>query len=535
MAKMRTDATTETKAFGLTRQFLGEEWFGRIALGEMPKDIQARTLLAACQAVGLPPWLKELIPMESHVLDIKDRLFPEPPVLHRVEINPALKLFSNSWQHLGGALAASLTSGDKFETPVPGQEMVMVWQDPVRRRIQVRPASNPDLLVLKMAEEDLSPEQVAMASGAHLAEIRSALVRALDQGLVIGPDSGICRRKTRGQAGENKGMQAFDRPRVFALQWHITQACDLHCRHCYDRSPADSLGFSKEMAILDSFEDFCRQRGLYGQVTFTGGNPLLHPRFHRLYREAADRGFFIGILGNPATKEEIGGLTAMGPLSFFQVSLEGLEPHNDYIRGRGHFKRTTAFLEVLKDCRIYAKVMLTLTRDNLDQVIPLGRYLRGRADLFTFNRLSLAGEGAALTLADPKAYREFLGNYLAETRSNPVLGLKDNLFNLLLDENQLPLFGGCTGYGCGAAFNFVSVLATGEVHACRKFHSPLGDLTRQSLAEIYDSEPARQYRQGPAQCLDCRLNRVCRGCLASAHSLGLDLFEQKDPYCFINR
>ena len=29
-------------------------------------------------------------------------------------------------------------------------------------------------------------------------------------------------------------------------------------------------------------------------------------------------------------------------------------------------------------------------------------------------------------------------------------------------------FGGCTGFGCGAAFNFMAVLPDGEVHACRK-------------------------------------------------------------------
>jgi len=26
---------------------------------------------------------------------------------------------------------------------------------------------------------------------------------------------------------------------------------------------------------------------------------------------------------------------------------------------------------------------------------------------------------------------------------------------------------------------------------------------------------------------------VCGGCLASAYSHGLDIFEKKDPYCFI--
>jgi hypothetical protein len=54
------------------------------------------------------------------------------------------------------------------------------------------------------------------------------------------------------------------------------------------------------------------------------------------------------------------------------------------------------------------------------------------------------------------------------------MGLKDNLLNLVLAEGGEAPFGGCTGNGCGAAFNFVTLLSDGEVHACRKFPSPWG-------------------------------------------------------------
>jgi selenobiotic family peptide radical SAM maturase len=216
------------------------------------------------------------------------------------------------------------------------------------------------------------------------------------------------------------------------------------------------------------------------------------------------------------------------------MSLEGLETHNDYIRGAGHFQRVLAFLDILKDNGIYSKIMLTLTRDNLDQVIDLGKLLQGRTDLFTFNRLSLVGEGANLVMADPDDFEKFLADYLGASREYSVFDLKDNLFNIHLDESGSSLFGGCTGYGCGAAFNFVSVLATGEVHACRKFPSPIGDLTRQSLTEIYHTQRARAYRKGPEDCLDCHLNPVCRGCMAASHSRRLDIFSDRDPYCFIS-
>ena len=129
-------------------------------------------------------------------------------------------------------------------------------------------------------------------------------------------------------------------------------------------------------------------------------------------------------------------------------------------------------------------VMLTLTKDNLRQIIPLAHMLRERTDVFHFNRLARVGMGAKLELPSREAYHSFLEEYVAASKENPFMGLKDNLINVVLSRQGEPPFGGCTGFGCGAAFNFVTLLPDGEVHACRKFPSPLGSIHFQSLAEI---------------------------------------------------
>ncbi|MEW6584925.1 MAG: SPASM domain-containing protein, partial [Nitrospirota bacterium] len=130
-------------------------------------------------------------------------------------------------------------------------------------------------------------------------------------------------------------------------------------------------------------------------------------------------------------------------------------------------------------------------------------------------------------------YISFLESYVEETDRNPILGLKDNLFNILRFQNGIEPFGGCAGFGCGAAFNFLAVLPDGEVHACRKFPSPVGNIFDRSIAEIYDSEAAGRYRSGCDECIGCPIRPACGGCLASAYSHGLDIFKQKDPFCFM--
>jgi radical SAM protein with 4Fe4S-binding SPASM domain len=54
------------------------------------------------------------------------------------------------------------------------------------------------------------------------------------------------------------------------------------------------------------------------------------------------------------------------------------------------------------------------------------------------------------------------------------------------------------------------------------------------LEGVYESEEARRYRAGCLACRDCAIRPLCGGCLAVAHSHGLDPFTERDPQCFMN-
>jgi selenobiotic family peptide radical SAM maturase len=319
----------------------------------------------------------------------------------------------------------------------------------------------------------------------------------------------------------------------FTLQWHLTHACELSCRHCYDRSPRSPLTLFEARRVLAELETFCDAKRVKGQLSLSGGNPLLHPDFDAIWQAASDAGFPASILGNPSPRDRLERLLAIARPTYYQVSLEGLREHDDHIRGEGHFDSTFAFLEVLAALGVRAHVMLTLTRANLSQVIPLGEALRGRVHRFTFNRLSQVGSGRDLELPTRDEYVAFLRRYLVASRTNPVLGFKDGLFNIARRHFRRPLHGGCTGHGCGAAFNFVALLPDGEVHACRKLPSLLGNIHDASLGAIYDSALARRFRTGNASCRSCGLRTSCGGCPAVIHGSGKRALVDPDPHCFM--
>lgn len=511
------------------RALLGARRWERLAAPCADPPALAALLERTALPKGVPPFIADLARLEWAVHEVRAETIPPAVCLGSPTLNPAMKLLALTWRGLSAWRDAQK---GKPALPKRGDEAVLVWKRPQTGEIVARRASDEDLLVLKMTLEGIEPEEVAATGSIPVGAVDGALRRAAEQGLLLMPASRI--RRDPAVFAACAGEEFLSSP-VFTLQWHITQACDLKCRHCYDRSRRSALTMKTALRVLDEMRAFCRERFVGGQVTFSGGNPLLYPRFLDLYRAAVDRGFYTVILGNPAPREAIARIVEIRRPDAFQVSLEGLEAHNDGIRGRGTFRRALEFLDVLREFGIYSMVMLTLTRDNLDQVLPLADLLRNRADLFSFNRLALVGEGASLSLPGRADYVAFLAAYLESAKRNPVMGLKDNLLNIHRHACGEPLFGGCAGFGCGAAFNFLTLLPDGEVHACRKFPSLIGNLRKQRLAEVYDSELARRYRAGSEACRGCALRAVCGGCLASTYSFGLDVFSRRDPYCFMDR
>jgi selenobiotic family peptide radical SAM maturase len=503
-----------------------------VSLGVLPDDLPHH-LPQLIQEYGQPEYLQEMAELEAALWEC--RRHGEGTRRHpgSLCVNPTLSVIQVQRKGLLELLGSE--EGDRADaeqhTFSEEEGTGLVWWDPFRGRVRLEPARNEDLLILKMVAEGIDARELAAEHGLSTSRLYTLLQRGGKKGLLLGPASRL-QRPPEVAPRDGALAEAHLEAEIFTLQWHLTDACDMHCRHCYGGGGARShVDRETAFRVLRETAELCREKNVRGQITFTGGNPLLHPHFFEVYEAAVKEGFLVAILGNPTDQGTLDRLAAIEPPVLFQVSLEGLREHNDFIRQQGHYERVLGFLDRLGEYGIPSQVMLTLTRANMDQVLPLGEVLRDRADRFTFNRISLVGEGAALHPPDPASYRTFLGEYLEAARKNPVLRLKDNMLNPALAAEGADPFGGCTGFGCGAAFNFMALLSNGEVHACRKFPSPIGDNTAETLARIYDSQAASAYRSAPQACLDCSLCPVCRGCPAVVHSFGGNVFRDRDPYC----
>lgn len=75
----------------------------------------------------------------------------------------------------------------------------------------------------------------------------------------------------------------------FAFQWHITEACDQRCKHCYIYALGSHAKF-KEMALDDmvtvneNCKTFCAKADRLPYLYITGGDPILHQQFWTLMK-----------------------------------------------------------------------------------------------------------------------------------------------------------------------------------------------------------------------------------------------------------
>lgn len=90
----------------------------------------------------------------------------------------------------------------------------------------------------------------------------------------------------------------------FAFQWHITEACDQRCKHCYIYALGSHAKF-KEMPlddmvkVIENCQTFCEKAGRLPYLYITGGDPILHPQFWQLAELLKERDLPFAILGKP--------------------------------------------------------------------------------------------------------------------------------------------------------------------------------------------------------------------------------------------
>ncbi len=175
----------------------------------------------------------------------------------------------------------------------------------------------------------------------------------------------------------------------FLLQWHITAKCQQHCKHCYmydeptyKSECENELSYENCIKVLDDYRSFCDKMNVNGRITFTGGDPLLRGDIFELIKEAKNRDFSVGILGNPfLIDSDMPHQLKEAGIEHYQLSLDGLENTHDFLRKKGSFEKTIHSIRLLKAEGIVVHIMNTLSITNQNDLLPLMKVCSSQAKL----------------------------------------------------------------------------------------------------------------------------------------------------------
>lgn len=334
----------------------------------------------------------------------------------------------------------------------------------------------------------------------------------------------------------------------FAFQWHITDSCDQRCQHCYIFS--ENIHFKvKEMSwdeiksVFSNCLDMCEKANRIPYFYITGGDPILHSRFWDLMELFKANNIHFTILGNPfhLTNEVCRRLKEYG-CERYQLSIDGLRETHDAMRKSGSFDCTLQKIKVIREAGIRCAIMTTASGTNAHEIAGIiDTVVEHKVDIFAFGRYCPTSSEKSTHLT-PEQYRNVLEvcwqKFEQYKDSGTNFNLKDHLWTLFLYEKglfQIPegLEDDVIYEGCNCANNHLTLLPQGEVYACRRMESKVGNAFEEKLYDIFTGKEMDSYRQYDKfeKCALCELKRFCRGCPAVTYGYTGN-FYAADPQCW---
>jgi radical SAM protein with 4Fe4S-binding SPASM domain len=329
----------------------------------------------------------------------------------------------------------------------------------------------------------------------------------------------------------------------FYVQWHITNLCNLRCRHCYqdDFSHKGDLDWLQLKQISDNILCTLKNWGRAACIHLTGGEPLLKPELLQLLEEL-DRSpevHELGIITNGVLldRKRVEELSPFSKLKRLKISMDGADAAvNDAIRPEGTFRRVIENVsEIKRSGRFETQFMITALRKNFRSIPSLIDLCQDLGiDGLIIERFIPWGRGEEIKdeLLGRKEWKELVGMLfevfsidLSEGECSPY-----QAFEVMFNGDETELLGA----PCVIGTDGICVMPEGSVFPCRRFPVSIGNLLDESLNQIWtQSDILRQLREKKnlqGQCGTCQW-KDCRGCRSLALFTTGNYLEE-DPHCY---
>jgi len=334
-------------------------------------------------------------------------------------------------------------------------------------------------------------------------------------------------------------MKRDVKTRVY-FQWHITDKCNLKCKHCYHEVSCGDLDLSNLKRICDILDTACDGWEMPSEISLTGGEPFTRREdlFELIsYMEQKSNIEQINILSNGTliTLDDIHILKKFKRTPHIQVSLDGPRKEiHEAIRDEGSFDKTIETIKLLKANGISVSVMMTISKVNYTYISEMYNLLKElKVDCFSMDRYI------------PGSLQDFKANCLSKEETKEAYSKfvelskgKDILPKVrpyralfcLFNETEDNVYGA----RCSAG-DSLCILPDGTVLPCRRLPISIGNILKDDFYDIWNGSKVlndlRDKSNLKGKCNSCDSLYNCGGCRAMAYAVHND-YLMEDPHCW---
>ena len=143
-----------------------------------------------------------------------------------------------------------------------------------------------------------------------------------------------------------------------------TMRCNLNCFGCY----AGSYQQKEELSFdtIDRILNEAKEMGIYF-ITVSGGEPFFRQDIFDIFRKHNDMSFLVYTHGGLIDEKMAEKIISVGNV-LPSISIEGFRNYTDLRRGKGHFDRIMAAMDLLRQAGVLFGYSATQTRENHDTI-----------------------------------------------------------------------------------------------------------------------------------------------------------------------
>lgn len=324
-----------------------------------------------------------------------------------------------------------------------------------------------------------------------------------------------------GDIASEMGEYFHDHPTPGYLHIDLTSACTERCVHCYIPDYKNRfLSFEMVCRILEEY------RGMNGlRVTFSGGEPMLHPQFREILHHARKCDLMIYILSNlTLLDEETAKTLAEVDIHYLQTSVYSMIPavHETITQRPGSFAETMRGIGLMRRYNIPLKINTPVMMENFESWWTVKDFCADQNYKFMSNASLTGRTNHDNSNLDHALTSDRMACYLRNCQDC------DPWDKSVRKDAEDPV--------CNILEQKINVDSQGNYYPCDGCHGLiLGNCNEMTMEQVWNGAKANELRsvkqKDYPECLNCADREFCKICPTNNFNETGDIFKHIPQRC----